>query len=65
MIAARRQAREALGRDPNSREPYDAPLKPKTPLRAPAPSRVVVAPKPGVLVLSLGEAAERMGVSRS
>ncbi len=63
---ARKQAREALGLDPNSRDLCDAAPKPKAGLKTPYPIQFDRSPPtPGVRVLSLGEAAIRLGVSRS
>jgi hypothetical protein len=68
VIAARRQAQAELGRDPNSPGLYSAsPPKAKTPLPEP-PGPVFVAIHPSEKsegVLSLGEAAARIGVSRA
>lgn len=61
VVAARRQSREALGQDPNVSY---APPKSKTPQPA-SPGPVWVEPGPSVGVLSLGEAAARLGVSRT
>ena len=61
VVAARRQARAALGRDPNV---SDSPPKARTPLPEP-PGPVWAAHGPGVGVLSLGEAAANLGVSRT
>ena len=65
VIEARQQARAALGRGPvGGSEPYDAPPKPRTAL--PAVTKPALPDYgPGVLVLSLGEAAARVGVSRA
>jgi excisionase family DNA binding protein len=64
-VAARQQARQALGRDPSTGNLFEAPPKAATPVRVPGvpqsrpdPYGVVVA------VLSLGEAAQRLGISR-
>jgi excisionase family DNA binding protein len=66
VLAARRQARVALGRDPNAPDLFTAPPKAPTPLRAPEPPQPVPDPYAVVVgVLSLGEAATRLGVSRS
>jgi excisionase family DNA binding protein len=61
VVAARRQARAALGRDPNV---SDSPPKARTPLTEPS-GPVWAAHGPGVGALSLGEAAVRLGVSRA
>ncbi len=63
VLEARQRARVALGRDPNGGEPYGPP-KAKTPLPAP-PGPVWASHGPGVAVLSLGEAAAKLGVSRA
>jgi excisionase family DNA binding protein len=64
-IEARQRAREALGRDPNQTDLFDAPPKSTTPLRTPEPVKAVADPDAHVeCVLSLGEAAARLGVSR-
>ena len=71
MLAARRQAREALGRDPIGGDPYGARLKRKTTPASPqslpiwSVERPHERPDQSVGVLSLGEAARRLGVSRS
>lgn len=62
--AARRQAAQALGRDPDRRDLFIEPPKsspptlPTTPAFQPVESRAI-------RVLSLGEAAARLGMSRS
>jgi excisionase family DNA binding protein len=67
VVAARRQAQAALGRDPNSPDLYSAsPPKAATPMPEP-PGPVFVAIHPSESserVLSLGEASARIGVSR-
>jgi len=63
VLAARQQARGALGQDSNAGDQYAAPLKRKTP-SAPSDTKLV-GYSPGVLVLSIGEAAERLGMSRA
>lgn len=67
MLAARRQAQTALGRDPNSPDLYAAPPKAKTALpKAATPMLATRHPSERVeYVLSLGEAATRLGVSRT
>jgi hypothetical protein len=63
---ARQQAREALGRVPNQTDLFDAPRKSQTPLRTPEPPQPVGDPyaRPD-RVLSMGEAASRLGLSRA
>jgi ferric-dicitrate binding protein FerR (iron transport regulator) len=67
VLAARRQARAALGRDPNVDSLYEAPPK-REPVAAPTlrpsnPERPPERPDQSVGVLTLGEAAIRLGVS--
>jgi excisionase family DNA binding protein len=62
--AARRQERLALGRDQNSGDDYGGRPKPPTPL-PPPPGPTWVPSGPGVRVLTIGEAAARLGMSRS
>jgi excisionase family DNA binding protein len=66
VLEARRQAREALGRDPNQITLFDEPTKKKSTSR-PVSLPPVIEPNRGesVLVLSLGEAGARLGISRS
>src|SRR5450759_882091 len=66
VIEARQQARATLGRDPNQTDLFEAPPRATTPLRAPEPVTAVIDPyaRPQ-RVLSLGEAAARLGVGRS
>src|SRR6266568_6204735 len=64
--AARRQAALALGRDPDQRDAFIEPPKSSTPL----PPNTSVSSSPpavsrGIGVLSIGEAAVRLGMSRS
>jgi hypothetical protein len=54
VLAARRRARTALGRDPTGSDLYAAPNTRKTPLQS--PRRVRITPGPSVLVLTLPEA---------
>jgi hypothetical protein len=61
--AARRQARLALGKDPDAPSDYGRP-KPRSPL-PPPPSPRFVGAAPGVRVLMVGEAATRLGMSRA
>jgi excisionase family DNA binding protein len=68
VIDARRQAREALGRDPNQGDLFNAPPKRVTPQPSTLPTwpteRPAERPDESQRVLSLGEAAARLGVSR-
>lgn len=64
VLAARRQAREALGRDPAGGDLYAAPPRRKAP-PAPPPAPTIIAHGPGVEVLMVGEAAMRLGMSRA
>jgi len=64
--AARRQAALALGRDPDQRDPFIEPPK----SGAPSTSKVAASLSPriasrGIGVLSIGEAAARLGMGRS
>ena len=63
--AARRQAALALGRDPDQRDAFVEPAKSSSPAppttSASASSSVS---SPGIRVLSIGEAAARLGMSR-
>ena len=65
-MAARRQARIAQGRDPDQADLFTAPPKPRT---MPPAVTTSVAPTPQLLeaigLLSLSEAATRLGVSRT
>jgi hypothetical protein len=66
VVAARRQARIAQGRDPDTVDLFDTPPKPRP--RAPKkPTPPVVADRrsESVGVLSLGEAAARLGMTRA
>jgi excisionase family DNA binding protein len=66
VVAARQQARKALGRDPEAEELSDAPPQRKVAL--PEAFRSIPVPSyrhEPVLVLSLGEAATRLGISRT
>jgi hypothetical protein len=67
VLSARRQAQVALGRDPNSPAVYAAPPKAKTALpKAPTPMLATRHPSERVeYVLALGEAAARLGMSRT
>lgn len=63
--AARRQARLALGRDPDTTDLYDAPPTRKAPPPAlPEPARVASDRSTAEYVLTLGEAATRLSMSR-
>jgi hypothetical protein len=62
--AARRQARLALGRDPNSVDLYDARPKHASVPPAPEPKRIATDPSMTEYVLTLGEAATRLNMSR-
>ncbi len=63
-MAARRQASAALGRDASGGDLFAAPTRPRSPL-PPPPGPTWVPAGPGVGVLSLGEAAMRLGMSRA
>jgi hypothetical protein len=62
--AARRQARRALGKDPDGLHDYGGRPKPRS-LVSPAPAPTRIALGPGVPVLMVGEAAARLGMSRA
>lgn len=64
--AARRQAALALGRDPDERDPFVEPTKSSMPppLMTSVRSKSPVESR-GIGVLSLGEAAARLGMTRS
>lgn len=64
--AARRQAALALGRDPDQRDSFIEPSKPSSPPTpsTTAPESSSVASR-GIGVLSIGEAAVRLGMGRS
>ena len=64
VVSARRQARLALGRDPASGDDYGGRPKPPSSL-PPAPGLMLVAHGPGVPVLTIGEAAQRLGMTRA
>lgn len=64
MEAASRQARLALGRDPASGDDYGGRSKPRSPL-PPPPSLTRIAHSLGVGVLTIGEAATRLGLGRA
>lgn len=65
VLDSRRQAREALGRDPEQVDLFDSPLPKKSPrympLSQPAPE---LRRDESIGVLTLGEAAARLGLSR-
>ena len=64
--AARRQAALALGRDPDQRDPFIGPPKSSSPaLPMTSASESSPSASRGIAVLSIGEAAARLGVSRS
>lgn len=69
VLDARQQARSALGHDPVGGDLYSAPPKRRTPLGPPIPAwnaeRPAQRPDQSERVLSLGEAAARLGVSRA
>ena len=67
VVAARRQARIAQGRDPDDPDDlFRAPPKAKASVPLPTPPTVATdRPSESVGVLSLGEAANRMGMSRA
>ena len=64
VVAARRQARIAQGRDPDQADLFTAPPKPRTALPL-APLPATPRPSESIGVLSLGEAAARLGVGRT
>jgi len=63
--SARRQAREALGRDPSHGDLFEAPPRRKSAPTPASPTQSTPRPSEAIGVLSLGEAATRLGVSRS
>jgi excisionase family DNA binding protein len=66
VLDARRQARIAEGRDPDQADLFAAPPKPSTrPATIPAPVTPTPRPSEAVGVLTLGEAASRLGMSRA
>src|SRR6266571_9295127 len=65
VLAARRQARAALGGDPNATDLYAAPPKRKTPPPAAPPAPTPIAHGAGIGVLFVGEAAVRLGMARA
>src|ERR1700737_4560414 len=62
--AARRQARLALGKDPDAADDYSRQPEPHVPVSPPAPS-APIAQGPTIGVLTVGEAAIRLGRSRA
>jgi hypothetical protein len=62
--AARRQARLALGKDADGPDDYGGRPKPRSSTLPPPPAPTPVMPGPGVPVLMVGEAAQRLGMSR-
>ncbi len=62
--AARRQARLALGRDPDAGDLFSAPPKKKAPPSA-GPTLTRIQYGPGIGVLLVHEAAVRLGMSRA
>lgn len=64
VVAARQQAREALGRDPDAKGLFDGPPVARYVSSEPSHERQEAPTGQGVPVLSLGEAATRLGVSR-
>jgi hypothetical protein len=64
VVAARRQARIALGNDPDGPDDSGGRPKPRSPL-PPPPAQKRIAHGPGVRVLMVGETATRLGMSRS
>ncbi len=62
VIAARQRARDALGQAATEHDPYEAPSPKRTARQIQQPARLPYTE--GVAVLSLGEAAGRLGVSR-
>lgn len=63
--AARRQAALALGRDPDQRDPFVEPPKSSSPPAQMTSARESSSVTGGIGVLSIGEAAARLGMSRS
>ena len=61
--AARRQARLALGKDPDAADDYGGRPKPSPPPPALAPTPIEYGP--GIAVLMVSEAATRLGMSRA
>ena len=66
VLEARRQSREALGRDPGQGDLFDAPPKKKSAAYVPLASpQVESRPSEAVGVLLLGEACARLGLTRA
>ncbi len=66
VLAARRQARAAIGRNPNAGDLFSGPPKQKAaPLPTPEPRRLQSDPSTTEYVLTLGEAAARLKVSHA
>jgi hypothetical protein len=61
--AARRQARLALGKDPDGADDYGGRPKPHSEPPALAPTRIEYGP--GVAILTVGDAATRLGMGRA
>jgi excisionase family DNA binding protein len=67
VLAARRQAGQALGRGPDTSDPFSGPPKrraPQTSLPAPKSAAPLHPSERSEIVLTLGQAAARLGVSR-
>jgi hypothetical protein len=64
VLDARRQARAGLGRGPADSDLFAAPPKARKAL-PPPPAPAPVQGSPGIGVLSLGEAAGRLGITRA
>lgn len=65
VLDSRRQARAALGREPDGGDPFASPPKRKKPsLPAAHPAPVKSDSSASEYVLSLGEAAARLGITR-
>jgi excisionase family DNA binding protein len=62
VLEARKQARADLGRNPIGGDPYGPP-KARTPVKLPELPRIKYGP--GVGVLTLGEAATKLGVTQA
>jgi excisionase family DNA binding protein len=63
--AARRQAALALGRDPDQRDPFVEPPKSSAELHTTSASESSPVASRGICVLTIGEAAARLGMSRA
>jgi hypothetical protein len=64
VVAARERAQAALGRVPTEAEPYSAPVRRKA-APPPSPAPQAASHGAGVGVLTVGEAATRLGMSRA